>query len=114
MKVIIRNSNKELVGNLMVADSIFTRMKGLLGRDSLPEGNGLWLKPCNGVHTFGMKFSIDVVMLDKENRVIEIKKDLKPNRITTINFGAATVLELPATMTAAVDLKKGDVLDIQY
>lgn len=113
MKAVICKSDIELVGNLMVADSIFTRMKGLLGKDSLPRGSGLWLKPCKGVHTFGMRFTIDVVFLDRENRVIEVISELKPNRMTTIFPHAATVLELPASMVSEAKLAKGDIIDFQ-
>src|SRR5512138_71546 len=104
MKALIGYSGIELVGNLMVADSILTRMKGLLGRDSLPHGSGLWLKPCKGVHTFGMKFAIDVVFLDRDNRVIETISGLKPNRMTAVYAQAATVLELPSSTVLAVNL----------
>lgn len=112
MKAIIRNSNIELVGNLMVADSIFARMKGLLGRNSLPEASGIWLKPCKGVHTFGMKFTIDVVFLSTDHRVVAVYNNLPPNRITRIYSKAATVIELPATTAASKGLLTGDIIDI--
>jgi len=112
MKAIIQNSSKELAGNLIVADSIFSRMKGLLGRNFLPEGTALWLIPCKGVHTFGMKFPIDVIMIDRENRVIAINANLMPNRITSIYPSAATVMELPAGSAAAVKLVTGDILEV--
>lgn len=112
MHVIILNSNKALVGNLMVADSIFTRMKGLLGRDSLPDGSGLLLKPCKGVHTFGMRFAIDVVFLSRSNQVVDIIHNLPPNRLTRIMAEAAAVIELPAFSAAAAGLSKGDSIEI--
>lgn len=111
-RVVIRNSGQELVGNLIVADSILTRMKGLLGKDSLQSGSGLLLKPCKGVHTFGMRFAIDVVILDRENRVIAIKNRLKPNRMTAIYLSATTVLELPAATASAAKLSVGDFIEI--
>lgn len=113
MKAVICKSGMELVGNLMVADSIFTRMKGLLGRDSLPEGSGLWLKPCKGIHTFGMKFAIDIVFLDREKRVVEVMSEIGPNRVTAIYSNAATVLELPAKTLSGTNLLKGDMLIIE-
>lgn len=96
----------------MVADSILTRMRGLLGKDSLPLGYGLWLKPCKGVHTFGMKFAIDVVFLDLEHRVIAMLNGLKPNRMTSIYPCASTVLELPESTVVDAQLSIGDFLDI--
>lgn len=111
MRAVINNSGRVLVGNLTVADSIFSRMKGLLGKDSLSEGEGLWIKPCKGVHTVAMNFAIDVIFLNRDQRVIAIKNDLKPNRMTTIYSGAATVLELPAGSARDAQLSIGDVID---
>lgn len=112
MRAVIRDSGHDLVGNLMVADSIFTRMKGLLGRSSLARDNGLWLKPCNSVHTFLMQFSIDLVFLDSGNRVIKIIHELRPNRVTLIYFGAASVIELPAGSAAESALSHGDIIEM--
>lgn len=112
MKAVIRNSGVKLVGNLMVADSIFARMKGLLGRDFLAAGDGIWLMPCNSVHTFGMRFAIDVVFLNRSNQVISVIHNLQPNRLTKVYFKAATVIEIPAHTAADSGLSKGDFIDI--
>lgn len=112
MHVIISSTKRILVGNLSVADSIFSRMKGLLGRSSLDSGNGLWLKPCNSVHTFCMKFTIDIVFLDRENRVIKVIHNLKPNRITPVCSGAVSVIELPAGSAADSSISPGDIIEI--
>lgn len=112
MKAVMRNTGTELVGNLMVADSILTRMKGLLGRDSLSKGSGLWLKPCNSVHTFCMKFAIDVIFLNRNNQVVNIVHNLPPNRLTRIFSEAVSVIELPALAAADAGLSKGDFVDI--
>ena len=112
MQVIISSTKRVLVGNLTVADSIFKRAKGLLGRTSLANNSGLMLKPCKAVHTFGMKFEIDIIFLDKENRVIKIIEALKPNRITAVYSRAATVLELAGGSTAEAQLSPGDYLEI--
>lgn len=111
MRAVINNSGRALVGNLTVADSIFSRMKGLLGRDVLSKGEGLWIRPCKGVHTFGMKFAIDVIILNREQCVIAIMNELKPNRMTAIYYSAATVLELPAATARDAQLSVGDVID---
>lgn len=101
-------SNKEIVHNLFVADTIFLRMKGLLGKNSLRNDEGLWIKPCKGVHTFGMKFPIDVLFLDRNNLVIAIKKELAPNRMTLIYPRAITVIELSSGMIEATATKIGN------
>ena len=112
MRAVTRISGKELASNLTVADSVFTRMKGLLGKKSLAYGEGIWLKPCKGIHTLGMRFPIDVVVLDKNLNVIAIIDALKPNRLTAIYSKAATVLELPAHSAAKSGLSTGDVIEI--
>ena len=63
MRAINSTRNRELAGSLTVADKLLLRMKGLLGRKSLDHGEGLWIKPCMGIHTFGMRFPIDVIFL---------------------------------------------------
>jgi uncharacterized protein len=96
VKAIDRTSGKELALNLAVADTFFTRLKGLLGKKELLQGEGLLIKPCNSIHTFGMKFPIDVVFLDKEKRILALFKNLPPNRIIRVLPNAKSVIELPA------------------
>ena len=91
----------------LVAATPFTRMRGLLGRSSLPSGQGILLRPAASVHTFFMRFPIDVVFLDKELRVVEIAGDLRPWRVAG-KRGAKAVLELPAGECARRDLAVGD------
>jgi uncharacterized protein len=113
VKAIDRTSGKELAPNLAMADTFFTRLKGLLGKNKLPHGEGLWIKPCNSVHTFGMKFPIDVVFLDKENHVVGLAKTLRPNRVSCLYSSASSVIELPAgTIDVAVTVI-GDHIEIE-
>ncbi len=111
MKVCHAATREEIAGAIDVAESFRARSKGLLGRSSLAEGEGLLIRPCKGVHTVGMKFPIDVVFLDNGNSVIGICKALRPNRLTPIRLRATSVLELPAGTVAATALKVGDVVD---
>ena len=112
MKAIDRTSGKELALNLVVADTLFARLKGLLGKSALPAGEGLWIKPCNSVHTFGMQFPIDVVFLDKEKRVVGLAKTLRPNRISRLYSSARSVIELPAGTVDAADTVTGDHIEV--
>jgi uncharacterized membrane protein (UPF0127 family) len=113
MKAIDRTSGKVLAPNLAVADTFFTRLKGLLGKKVLPHGDGLWIKHCNSVHTFGMRFPIDVVFLDKGKRVVGLAKTLRPNRISRLYSRASSVIELPAgTIDVAVTVI-GDHIEIE-
>ena len=90
------------------ADSSESRTKGLLGRDGLAPGEGLWIAPCEWVHMFGMKFAIDLVVLDKGGRVVGTKSDLRPGRIGPLFWGAHSTLELPVGAIAASGTVKGD------
>lgn len=112
--------NAVLASKLGTADTLVTRTKGLLGRSSLPAGEGLWIKRCNSIHTFFMRFAIDAVFVDSDLKVVSMYQDLKPWRITWLHFSASSVFELPAgTLTgtidggSAIDLKVGDQLSIQ-
>lgn len=105
-------NNKELSSHVVVASGLITRMKGLLGRDRLDQGESLWIRPCNSVHTIGMNFPIDVVFLDKRNVVIAVKENLSPNRLTGLYTRAASVLELSPGTLAATDTRTGDRLRI--
>lgn len=112
MRMQVADTGRELARHVELADSLFSRMKGLLGRQSLPDGTGLWIRPCNSVHTIGMRFPIDVVFLDKSQRVVIFYENLKPFRLTAVNLGTASVVELPAGKIAAVGLKVGDSINL--
>ncbi|RII27800.1 MAG: hypothetical protein CXR31_06120 [Geobacter sp.] len=112
MKAVNRISGKTLADDVSIADNLLSRMKGLLGRSTLPSGEALWIKPCMGVHTFGMKFSIDVVFLDREKHVVELAKRLRPNRMSRIYSSASSVLELPAGTIDATHTVTGDTIEI--
>ena len=102
--------NAVIAEHVEVAETSETRSKGLLGRDGLAPGAGLWLVPCEWVHMFGMKFAIDVVVLDKRDRVVGVQEDLKPGWIGKFFWGAHSTLELPVGAIRASRTAKGDQL----
>jgi uncharacterized protein len=112
LRAIDLTSGKELALQLAVADTLPARLKGLLGRSELPAGAGLWIKPCNSIHTFGMKFPIDALFLDREKRVVGVAETLRPNRISRIYPGASSVIELPAGTIAAAESCVGNEVAI--
>ena len=95
--VFVYNKTKEtfLAYRVKVADSILSRLVGLLGKRSLALDSGLWIVPSSGVHTLGMLFTIDVVFLDKNLKVVGLRELLRPFSITGLNLQAESVLELP-------------------
>jgi hypothetical protein len=96
-----------------VADTSLTRFVGLMGRSSLAAGHGLLIRPSNGVHTFWMRFSIDVLLLDREHRVLSAYGNLRPFRMTSINWKASSALELPPGTIAASNTELGDLLQVE-
>src|SRR6266699_6958298 len=96
---------------IRVAESGLTRMVGLLGERDLLPGDGLLIVPSQGVHTLGMLFAIDIVVLDGEWNVIAIRRDLRPFRMTRVFWKAAAVLELPAGVVESSRTVKGDILE---
>jgi uncharacterized protein len=96
---------------IRVADSVLTGIVGLLGERDLPSGDGLLIVPCQGVHTLGMLFAIDIVVLDGEWNVIAIRRELRPFRLTRVFWKAAAVLELRAGMVESCGTFVGDTLE---
>ena len=90
-------------------------MKGLIGRsrEEFTEGQGLWIKPCHGIHTIGMSFPIDVAYLDAACRIIHIYDNLPPFRLGILKLKARSVLELAGGTLKKSGTELGDVLDIQ-
>ncbi|WP_312468860.1 DUF192 domain-containing protein [Neobacillus sp.] len=79
-----------------MADSFFTRLRGLMFRKDPIKNEGLLIIPCNAVHMFFMKFPIDVVLLNKQNEVVKVYHNLQPWRATKPVKAAYSTLELPA------------------
>lgn len=109
MKVKNLTRNTILAENVQVASSLFFRMKGLLGRATFNDNEALIIRPCNSIHTFFMRFRIDAIFLDKQQRVVGLEEDMAPFKISRIFPKASSVLELPAhkiskTQTAINDL----------
>jgi len=99
-----------LASQLEVAASGPKRRKGLLGRDGLAAGEGLWIVPCESVHTFFMRFPIDLVYLDRENRVRKVRSAVGAWRMSAC-FSAHSVLELPAGTVQSTETQRGDRLE---
>jgi hypothetical protein len=112
MKAFNIRSDKQLADNVTIADTLLKRMKGLLGKKEMLNGEALSIKPCISVHTFFMKFPIDIVFLNKRNQVIAAIRNLQPNRITGFYFKSTSVLELPASVLEATDTRVGDEIEI--
>jgi uncharacterized membrane protein (UPF0127 family) len=99
-----------LADRVEVADHGATRRKGLLGRDGLPTGEGLWIVPCESVHTFGMKFPIDLVYLDRNKKVKKVVHAVPPWRLSACLL-AHSVVELVSGTVLRTQTNPGDMLE---
>ena len=97
---------------LVRADTMWTRMRGLLGRGALAPSEGLWISPCNSIHMFFMRFPIDAVFIDEKLQVVRVVEDLKPWRMSRGGKFAHSVLELPPGKAAFFNIRVGDKLTI--
>lgn len=111
MPVRIRNETRDaiLATAAEVADTSAKRRVGLLKKEKLAPGEGLWITPCESVHTFFMKFAIDLVYLDRKKRVRKVRHAVPPWRISGC-LAAHSVLELPVGTAASSGTQPGDQL----
>jgi len=98
-----------LVAQVWRAERWWQRLRGLRGRAPLQPGQGLLIVPCAGVHTFWMRYPLDLVFLDRQGRVLRCRHRVKPWRAASC-FGAHATLELPAGTLPALALQPGQVL----
>jgi uncharacterized membrane protein (UPF0127 family) len=111
MQVLNKTRNTVLMSSGKVADNVWSRFKGLMGRKNLTPGEGLIIIPNNSVHCFFMRFPIDVVFVDKQHRVVHISPALKPWRISKIVGKAHYVVEVEAHTAEKTGTQVGDLLE---
>lgn len=110
-RVTVRNETRgTTLGELELRDSYLGRLRGLLGRRSLPAGDGIIISPCSSVHMFFMLLSIDIVYLDRDRRVVKTVGRLRPFCLSLGGRGAHLTLELPSGSIAATGTAVGDQL----
>jgi uncharacterized protein len=110
----VRNQtrNTVLADTAEIADTAAKRRTGLLKQPRLEPGQGLWIVPCEAVHSFGMKFAIDVVYIDRKKKVRKIRPGMVPRRISGC-LVAHSVLELPVGVIEASGTQAGDQLSFE-
>jgi uncharacterized membrane protein (UPF0127 family) len=97
----------------LVADKFWLRLRGLLGRESLQKGEGLYITPCTAVHMVGMGYAIDAIFLDKDKVVVGIEENLQPGKFSRFFCAARGCLELPAGTAGVTDTRVGDKLEMK-
>jgi uncharacterized protein len=109
-----RTRQAYLATQLSIAATHWARLRGLMCTepDSFHAGRGLWIVPSRGVHTFAMRFAIDVLYLDEEKTVVHLEQDLKPWRVAPVRMQAASVIELPRNILHSTGTSVGDEIEI--
>lgn len=103
--------NQIVSTHIEVAETFFERAKGLLGREGLKDSQGLWIHQCKSIHTFFMKFNIDVLYVDKNLKVTRVHRNIVPWRLSWGSFNADSCFEFQATsLTPNIDI--GDSLRV--
>jgi hypothetical protein len=110
MRLVNRRTGAVLAERVERATRPWARMRGLLGRRDLPEGEALSIEPCTSIHTFFMGFAIDAAFLDRDGRVLRALSHLRPFRATRIHPFARGVVELPAGTLDRTGTREGDHL----
>ena len=111
MYVVNRTRGTYLGVDIKRADSFRTRLLGLYGHRELPVGDGVWMIPCAGVQTIGMKRTIDVVFLDLAKHVVRVYEHLRAGRVIWWVRGAHSAIEVPAGVVASSETQVGDVVE---
>ncbi len=96
-----------------LAGSLWDRLMGLISRRGLDVSEGLWIKPCYAIHTWGMRFPLDAVFLDSTQRIVGVLPRVKPWRICRTFSGARSVLELSPGRAEELGLGVGDQLEFR-
>ena len=113
--VFVYNQTREtfLAFRVKVADSLLSRLIGLLGRRSLEPDSGVWIFPASAIHTIGMMFTLDVVLIDKDFKVVGVREIVRPFSVVWPNFCVESVIELPAQTIFKSRTEVGDQLLIE-
>jgi uncharacterized membrane protein (UPF0127 family) len=110
----VNSSRKTVLADRAVcARSIFSRFKGLLGTRELPDGCGLLLDPCNGIHMFWMTYAIDAIFVDRDYKVVGLVSNIKPWQVSKVFRNARACLELPTGTIEKSSTQLGDVLNFE-
>lgn len=110
LSVVNLTTGKTVASRVEVAKTFVDRLAGLLARPPLKPGQGLLIRPCKGVHTWFMRYPIDVIFLDSDWTVVALVKELAPFRFSPVVTAAAMALELPAGTIERTYTRVGDTL----
>lgn len=109
-QLINQSKNVLLSSDLQKAFSLMARTKGLLGRESMEHHSALWIKPCSSIHTYFMKFAIDVVFVDKNLKVTSVRQNVSPWKLLFSTLRSDSVFEFASGVITTDKVQVGDQL----
>ncbi len=112
MRIINLTKNTLLADEAKMANTFFTRLVGLLNRNSLRKSEALILTPSNSIHSLFMRFTIDVIFLDKTGKIIKTLPSFKPFRLSPLYLHSNLVIELPENTLQLTQTQPGDIIKI--
>ena len=112
MKIINITRNIVLADNAVMADTVLTRLRGLLGRNRLNDGEALVIRPSNSIHMFFMRFAIDAIFVDKRNYAVAVRKNMRPWSVSPVFWKSFYVIELAAGVIDATGTCAGDEITL--
>jgi hypothetical protein len=110
MRLINQTKNTILAEDVLIANTPFKRIRGLLGKKVFLPNQAIILDPCNSVHTFFMRFAVDILFVDKDYKVVKALPDFSPNRITRICWHFSRAIELPVGRLKLTNTRTKDQL----
>lgn len=111
-KLVNQTQNQILSTDVSKANTLFERLKGLLGTSELDQNRTLWIPSCNSIHTFFMKYAIDVIFVDRKLVVQGVYRNVKPGKIVWPVLGANSVFEFSSNRTSPLKVNVGDQLHV--
>lgn len=109
----VYKNDELLIQEVENANHFFRRFMGLMYRKRMNDNHGLLLTPCNEIHTFGMKFDIDTITLDENNKVLFVDRSVPPNKVRKKVKNGYKVLEVCAGIAEKIGIAEGDYLQFK-
>lgn len=113
MKLYNSTKNNTIADKVKIADNFITRTFGLIPRKSISDDEALVIKPCCSVHTFFMKFPIDILFVDRKNKIIALYENIPKNKILPVHWKAMYVIELKSEQISDKNIEKFDIIRIE-
>jgi uncharacterized membrane protein (UPF0127 family) len=114
MALVVNTTQRTTVAeHVSVADTVLSRLIGLMGKPGLPNGHGLWITPCADIHSCFMRFAFDAVFVNADGQVVHLIEAMKPWRVSKFVRGGKAVLELPAGAIQHSHTQLGDLLVLE-